>query len=119
DKLGNHLDQFIIVDDVVLEDLTASLATIAIEGPRSAEILSSSGIPTPGEEYASTEWGTRLVCRLSATGQEGFWIVTPIGERAEIAAQLLQGGAAPADAEAFNTVRIENGKPRYGDDITE
>ena len=119
DKLRNHLDQFIIVDDVVLEDLTASLATIAIEGPRSADILSSSGIPIPGEEYASIEWGTRLVCRLSATGQEGFWIITPWLSALKSPARVEQGGAAAADAEAFNTVRIENGRPRYGEDITE
>ena len=45
--------------------------------------------------------------RPDVTGQEGFWIITPVSERAEVAAQLDQGGAAAADAEAFNTVRIE------------
>ena len=37
-KLREHLDRFIIADDVTLEDVTAGTATVAVEGPRSAEL---------------------------------------------------------------------------------
>src|SRR5229473_1485335 len=32
-KLREHLDRYIIADDVTLEDATSSLATVALEGP--------------------------------------------------------------------------------------
>ena len=35
-----HLDRYIIADDVTLEDITARMATIAVEGPRAARRLS-------------------------------------------------------------------------------
>lgn len=119
-KLLEHLDQFIIADDVALEDLTLTLATIAVEGPKSAEVLSAAGVPAIEAGYgASVEWGSALVARLSVTGGPGFFIFVPVAEKEETVRQIEAVGAAPADEEAFRIVRLEFGKPRYGEDISE
>jgi glycine cleavage system aminomethyltransferase T len=65
EKVYQHLDHYIIADDVTLEDLTGSTATIAVEGPKSAEVLQAAGAPTPEVDYSTAEWGTRLVARLN------------------------------------------------------
>src|SRR5271154_7334618 len=39
ERLIEALDKYIIMDDVSLEDATQSLATLGVEGPRSADIL--------------------------------------------------------------------------------
>jgi len=39
ERLIEALDKYIIMDDVTLEDVTASLALLGVEGPRGAEIL--------------------------------------------------------------------------------
>ena len=39
EKIYQHLDHFIIADDVTLEDATPQLATIALEGPLAADVL--------------------------------------------------------------------------------
>ena len=108
EKVYQHLDHYIIADDVTLEDVTDSTATIAVEGPKAAEVLPVA----PGVDYANEEWGNRLVVRLSPTR---FFIFAP--DKAELIAQLK--GAEPADSEAFNVVRLEQGRARYGEDLSE
>ena len=119
EKVYQHLDHYIIADDVTLEDLTGSTATIAVEGPKSAEVLQAAGAPTPETDYSSVEWGTRLVARLNSTGSAGFFVFAPEPEKAQLIAQLEAAGAMAGDAEAFNVVRLEHGKARYGEDLSE
>jgi len=115
EKIYQHLDHYIIADDVTLEDLP--LATIALEGPKSAEILEPLGAPVPEAEYASAEWNNRLIARLNSTGSLGFFIVAP--DPAALIAELEAAGAVAGDAEAFRVVRLEHGKARYGEDLSE
>ena len=68
DKLLAHLDKFIIADDVSLEDVTADLAVIAVEGPAAQA--------PPG------------AFPISATGGTGFRLYTAA---LEAAWQLLEG----------------------------
>jgi len=119
EKTYQHLDHFIIADDVTLEDATPQLATIAVEGPKAAEVLQQAGAPIPEAEYSTIEWGSRVVARLNSTGSLGFFIFAPVAEKSELAAQLEAAGAVAADAEAFRVVRLEHGKARYGEDIGE
>ena len=119
EKIYQHLDHYIIADDVTLEDATDSIATIAVEGPKAVEVLNSAGAPVPAADYSSLEWGSRLVARLNSTGSLGFFIFTLVAEKSDIIAQLESAGAAPSDAQAFHVVRLERGKPRYGEDISE
>jgi folate-binding protein YgfZ len=117
ESLYQHLDRFIIADDVTLEDVTDATATIAIEGPTSDQVLKAAGAPVPEADYGSLEWGSRTVARLNSTGSAGYFIFAPIAERAELIAALEAAGAEAADAEAFRVVRLEHGKARYGEDI--
>jgi folate-binding protein YgfZ len=118
-KVYEHLDKFIIADDVTLENLTDRMATIAIEGPRSEEVLRAIGAPVPAEDYASVAWGARLVARLNSSGGGGFFVFVPVEEKAELVRQIESAGAVEADAQAFRVVRLEHGKPRYGEDLSE
>jgi tRNA-modifying protein YgfZ len=119
EKIYRHLDRYIIADDVTLEDLTAETATIAVEGPKSREVLEAAGAPAPEADYASAEWGTRVVARLSVTGGLGFFIFAPALEKEKLLAELEAAGAAAGDAEALRVVRLEHGRARYGEDLSE
>ncbi len=119
-KLLEHLDKFIIADDVGLDDLTPALATIALEGPASPEILSAAGAPAPEASYgANAEWGSAMVARLSVTGGPGFFIIVPAEKKDEVTRKFELVGAIAASEDAFRVVRLEHGKPRYGEDISE
>lgn len=119
EKLYKHLDSYIIADDVVLEDLTAATATLSIEGPHAERILSAIGAPVPGEPMASVAWSAKLAARLNSTGMPGYFLMVPAEEKDALIGELVKAGAVPADSDDARIVRIENGKPRYGEDILE
>jgi len=119
EKVYQHLDHYIIADDVTLEDATPTTATIAVAGPAAAEVLRMLGAPVPEIAYGNEEWETRLVARLSVTGGPGFFVIAPLEEKAGLIARIEAAGAAAADDDAANVVRLEHGQPRYGDDISE
>jgi folate-binding protein YgfZ len=119
-KILAHLESFIIADDAVLQDLTPARATIAVEGPESSAVLRAIGCPALEDRYgANVEWGTALVARLNITGSSGFFIIVPAAEKETVIRKIEMAGAASADEEAFRVVRLEHGKPRYGEDIGE
>jgi folate-binding protein YgfZ len=118
-KLFEHLDRYIIADDVTITDVTDRMATVSIEGPQAAAVLAKIGAPVPAEPYASAAWGDRTVARLTSTGAEGFFIFTPIESKTELIAALERAGAVSAGPEDARVVRIEHGHPRYGEEITE
>jgi folate-binding protein YgfZ len=105
ESLYQHLDKFIIADDVALEDVSESLTAIGVEGPGAADVLAAMGAPIPEAPYSHVDWDGRIVARVNATGEPGFRI---FGEKLT---------HTPADAESVRVVRLEHAKPRYGEDI--
>ena len=97
----------------------AQTGVIAVEGPESSAVLKSMGAPAPEELYANQEWSHGLVARMSYTGGPGFFLFAPVDGKYGLIQQLERAGAAVADAEAFRIVRLEQGKPRYGEDMSE
>ena len=89
DLVYKHLDHYIIADDVQLEDITETTPCIGIEGPQAMQ-------------YAPPD-----AVKLSVTGAPGF--------RLYEATNLNLPHATPEDV---RTVRLEHGKPRYGEEIT-
>jgi aminomethyltransferase len=106
-----------VADQIELEDVTAETASLAVEGPTAAAVLAACGAPTPVADWAHAGWGDSTVARVSLTGQPGYRLYGPAGRRPQWIAQLESAGAQVATAEDARLVRIENGKPRYGDDI--
>jgi folate-binding protein YgfZ len=119
DKVYRHLDHYIIADDVKLENLTDQWAAIGVEGPKAIEAVSAVGAPAPETGYSWSPWQNGLIARISATGATGFRIFTPSSDRPQLITRLESNGLPAATPDAVNIVRLENGKPRYGDDITE
>ena len=116
-KLRDHLDKYIIADDVTLEDETSQWAAIAIEGPESLSVTAELGIPAPEKKYGVAAWRAGFVARVASTGPEGVRIFVPSADVAGVVEKLT--GLPQASAEEACLVRIENGIPRYGDDISE
>jgi len=116
-KLFAHIDRYIIADDVTLEDQTAELVATGVEGPLSAEVLSKAGAPLPENDFGSAAWGQRVVAKVSVTGAAGYRILASAAEKDALVAEIEEAGAVAASPGDARTRRLENGKPRYGDDI--
>jgi aminomethyltransferase len=109
-----HLDKYIIADDVTLEDVTDKTAELGVEGPRAADVLAAAGAPVPEAPWSHVPWKDRVVARLS-----NFVVVSARHERDELVRLLEKAGAVSASPEDARVVRIENGRPRYGEDFTD
>jgi len=118
-KLRDHLNKYIIADDVDLEDESSRWACFGLEGPTSSAVATGLGISVPDTEYASQEWGDGFAARVASTGATGIRIFVPIGERDSLVQRLTNAGIPQASTEEARTVRIENGRPRYGEEISE
>ena len=116
ETLRLHLNKFIVMDDVALEDAGSSLASIAVEGPRAELVVSKvARMPPPGELNHGVD-GSVTIARGSLTGGPGLWLFLPPEEKPAWAARLESAGAFPAGEEAWRTVRVENGVPLEGVD---
>ncbi|MEP7365087.1 MAG: glycine cleavage T C-terminal barrel domain-containing protein [Acidobacteriota bacterium] len=101
--LYEHLDKFIIADDVTLEDVSEQYSVVGVEGPA----------------VTAPEGFGLAVVGISATGSHGVRIYAEVGRYEALVAELEAAGISQADADAVNVVRLENARPRYGVDITE
>jgi len=120
EKIVGHIRRYIVADQVELEDVTAATCAIALEGPESALVLEKAGGQAPGGDYRHLPWkeaANATIARISLTGQLGFRIYAAAGGAEEIVHRLSGAGAQPATAEDARLVRLENGVPRYGEDI--
>ena len=117
-SLIEHLEKFIIMDDVTIEDQGDSLAELVLEGPL-AEAAARQVIPRlPEEEYGHLVAAGARIIRHTFTGQPGFRFLVPAEQRDEWAAKLEQVGAGVvADAADCLAVRVENQMARHGEDF--
>lgn len=113
-SLFEHLDKFIIADDVTLEDITEQTFCLGIEGPRAAEVARDAGLPAPHHQYSHLEWGESSVAAI-----DGVRIYGPRPRLEEVIQTLEGAGAIAASAEQAESARVLNLRPRYGVDITE
>jgi folate-binding protein YgfZ len=118
-RVYEHVDRYIIADDVTLEDLTAETAVLGLEGPQAAAVLAAVGAPVAEAPGRHAEWEDSVVARLSSTGAPGWRIFAPLGDRLRLIGQLERAGAVSATSEAARVVRLEIGTPRYGDDFSD
>jgi len=110
-----HLDKYIIADDVTLEDATDRLATLALEGPQAFAAAERLGLPIPENAWAHAAWNHVTVANVSATGAPGLRLFVPADEKPHLIEQFA--GIPQASPVAARVVRLEHFQPRYGEDI--
>jgi folate-binding protein YgfZ len=117
ERLYQHLDKFIIADDVTLEDATDPIATLALEGPEAMAVAVRLGAPAPEKPWTHMLWNDVAVARASFTGAPGLRFFTPASEKTHLVELFQNAGAMEASPEAARVVRLEHFQPRYGEDI--
>jgi folate-binding protein YgfZ len=115
--LYQHLDKYIIADDVTLEDATDRLATMALEGPQALALAARLAVPLPEKPWAHTDWSGVTVASVSFTGAPGLRFFAPAAEKPRLIDLLKNAGAPEVGLDAARVVRLEHFKPRYGEDI--
>jgi folate-binding protein YgfZ len=118
-----RLTTFIIMEDVVLDDVTDSLARIAVHGPRAFEVLLkvvSLAAPLPEHASVSASFGDHdvIVAGSHDLGVSGYDLYVDASAKADLIAALHAAGATTIDDEAWLTLRLEAGRPAFGVDMT-
>ena len=110
--------------DVSIDNVKDDLACIAVQGPRSDELVQMTGVSINGMAYLDvrdmeTPYGDGgLVARSGYTGERGYELFVPIGSAPNVWDRLIEADAAPAGLGARDTLRLEMGYPLHGNDIS-
>jgi folate-binding protein YgfZ len=116
--IQNHLDKFIIMDDVELTPFTER--GLVILGPEAPEAMKRIGLPLM-EPLALRQTDSNICEVLVQTPAKAvvpqFEIFLPEDETACIPELQANSGATPVSREALEAFRILSGTPKYGIDI--
>jgi len=116
--LIEHLEKFIIMEDVTLEDVSGSLAGAAVAGPRAAEVLRRAlGADAPSGDYEHLTKDGVLVSRVPWSGRPLFRLFSAAEKMSELTSELEAAGAAQASEQDLRVFRVENAVPRHGEDF--
>jgi aminomethyltransferase len=109
-----------------VEDLHRSLAVLAVQGPRSPEVLAALGLASDGGymSFTSTEWQGRplVVCRTGYTGERGYELLPRWDDAPDlweaVLTEVRRLGGLPCGLGARDTLRTEMGYPLHGQDLS-
>jgi folate-binding protein YgfZ len=124
-RLPALLSRYTIGTDAEVADLSTSHRTLGLYGPSAPRLVATafSGLLPPTSALAVTEgdWsGHRImIAEAGYPGTPGYKLLLPSAAVDVTRQALVSGGAANAEPDALETVRIESGVPRFGVDMTE
>ena len=115
-----------ISKDIEIRNLHQDIAIIAIQGPKSFELVNDLGLPTDMQYMAFKDvsfMGQPItICRTGYTGEKGFELLIPaqaaINSWDEIISKGQKYGAKAVGLGARDTLRTEMGYPLHGQDIS-
>jgi folate-binding protein YgfZ len=123
-KVKQILDQFIITEQVEVDDSSQDLVQITLQGPKSSlAIKQVLGLDVSQlEGLHIKQLGPSIIISRDRTGESGFDIILPRDESEAVwqafmlnAADLVQ----PVGSTALDILRLEAGIPKYGIDVDE
>jgi folate-binding protein YgfZ len=132
-----RLADFIFSEDVEVLDVQRSQSQLGLYGPRAAVILAELLTPTDGSEAldvrrqrldrmtinANGQWSLAgeavVVVRSDDYGTAGFDLFFDAGSSGTVSRAIEDTGATRVDPETVDVVRIESGRPEFGQDMDE
>ena len=116
-SLMAHIESYVIMDDVVLEDVSASTGLFAVAGPHSRDVVSTLGLSPPSEELTLMWSGQTRVIRVPVGTTDAYWVLAAHSEAQHLVEQLEASGAVSATEQESDALRVANGVPRFGSDF--
>ena len=109
-----------------VQNLHTAYGVLAVQGPRSSDLLRDLDLPTELDYMAFTSASWRghdvIVCRTGYTGEFGFELLPPAGAAPELWDALIAAAAAydglPCGLGARDTLRTEMGYPLHGHELS-
>jgi folate-binding protein YgfZ len=123
-----HLDRYLIMERVEIEDASNELRLLSVQGPRAAEaVRAATGVAAAevAPHTLVTEEGPGgaplIVARATETGESGFdlYVAAEVAPLIwdQLRAAVRGVGGRAAGWEALNTLRVEAGIPWWGHEL--
>jgi folate-binding protein YgfZ len=101
-----HLEKFVITEDVVVEEVTAKYAQLGLYGPRAPEVLAAA-------THADPAVAPLYILPGGDLGVPGVDLIVAREAAGSLSASLVTAGAAPVSPETAEVTRIEAGVPKF------
>ena len=128
EKILATFDHYIIMDDVEVKNLTDSITTLGVAGPKSRDVLAAAGIAIPDTNPLEI-FEAKCTCDCECTqctavrgedaGHETYELWLAPADVRKTWDALVAHGATPVGSEALEIHRVVSGIPMYGVDIRE
>lgn len=123
EKVFENLFRFTFAGDFIVHDLSDDYGVLSVQGEKSGEIIKqiSGEIIAVENEITEFEFNGEnvLIIRSEHLSKNGFDLFVPKAVFEDLTIELKNLGAIKIGNEAFETLRIEQGTPRYGVDMDE
>ena len=121
EKVIDWIDLYTFGEDIQVRDVTEETALLHIAGPEAAALLGkdAADLSLYGAREISVQGVQAQVIRTDALGIIGFDLLIPVSQSEEAWDALIRVGAVPMGEDAAETLRVEQGAPRYGRELGE
>jgi folate-binding protein YgfZ len=130
EKISVRLERFIVADDMQIVDAAPHYGLLSVQGPKAEEIIRGLNLfpqipakPFDSIKISDATFGETYLVNNSRLGGIGFDLFVPQNSFNAFADKLISTtknfGGRKCGWQAFETVRVENGIPRFGADMDE
>jgi len=108
------LGGMIVSEDVQIKDRSKEIDVLRVDGPKARDVISQAlgTVPDIADHYFA-KLGEVVVSPFSLFSVPGYDLLMPTTESGGVWAKLIAAGAKPAGFFALETMRVENGFPRW------
>ncbi len=105
-------------EGVLVSDLSAEQAMIAVQGPQAAVALADVGLDGRHLRiYSACDLGDLRLSRTGYSGEDGFECFLPTAQAPALWRRLIAAGAQPCGLGVRDILRLEAGMPLYGQEL--
>ncbi len=108
-----HLDKFIIADDVALMNETTGTASLLVDGPNAAAVVEKAGLPVPEVNQVAEKNG------ISIARTKSISICCSLDEKSALMTKLHEAGAVDASSDDLLVFHLEQQIPSFGIDFSD
>jgi folate-binding protein YgfZ len=124
--LMSHLDHFVVMDEVELEDVSQQWTALSLAGPSAPRVLATLGFVSPLSNLETARIHSARVGEVACILVEAYHVSVPRYELwfapqhvLEVWETLQAAGAHPCGLEATEALRVLEATPLYGIDLND
>lgn len=118
-RVAEWIDFYTFIEDVVVEDVSESMAMLTVAGRKVKEVLPQLSDSLSDSERLSICGIDALVLHTEMAGIVGYDFIVPAEEAVALREALIDVGAVPVGSHAAEILRIGYGVAEYGGELYE